>query len=93
MTEYYASKEFIEKWNKLWREAFNRYLIGDNPKETTESRVKLAWVTIEGKRAMLGVDNETFEGYRMDDKYPTVKKPLEKQQYDSFVRWCTSMDL
>lgn len=55
--------------------------------------VKIAWVNIGGQRKMLGVDNKTMQGYKMEENIPTFKKPLEKQDYDSFERWCTFMDL
>jgi hypothetical protein len=55
--------------------------------------VKLAWVFVDGSRKMMGVDNQTMQGYEMNDNISTWKMPLVPVKYDSFERWCTSFDV
>lgn len=55
--------------------------------------VKLAYVEIDDKKIMIGVDNKTLQGYEMNDNIPTVKKPLVPLKYNKFIRWCTLMDV
>lgn len=55
--------------------------------------VKYAWVEKNGNSVMLGVDNKTMQGYKMEEERPMWKIPLEEESYDKFIRWCTSFDL
>lgn len=89
--EYLARKEFYKKLNEDFAKAiWGKY----TPKEPKlEDNVKIAWVIKDGNRKMIGVDNKTMQGYKLEKTIPVVKIPLEDENYDSFERWCTLMDM
>lgn len=64
-----------------------------SPKDEKLNRVKLAYVFIGDNHVMMGVDNQTMEGYKLREDMPTIAEPLVPQAYDRFDRWCRSMDL
>jgi hypothetical protein len=84
----WMSKEMYEEFKKkeysLWWGPRIPYV----PKE--ESFVKLALV--DGNK-MIGVYNQTMQGYELDDRYPAVKLPLVPTTYTTFNRWATSFDV
>lgn len=87
LEEYDARRELNKKFAQgmMW---------GFPKRESKEDdNVKLAHVTIGGKRHMIGVDNKTMVGYAIRDDIPTWKLPLEELKYDTFERWCTSFDV
>lgn len=70
-----------ERWNRT-------------PEQIIEDRVKLAYVTIDGKRQTIGVDNLLGNGYEMEETMPTFKRPLVKLTKPFvFERWCRMMDI
>jgi hypothetical protein len=95
MSEIWISKKEFEARLELDKQRWVDMLFGKievrTPKE--DDNVKLAYVIINGKREMIGVDNKTLKGYKLNDEYPTWKLPLEEISYDSFERWCTTFDV
>jgi hypothetical protein len=95
----WMTQEFKDGLDKMQEEidtAFAEFMLTGKlpqrePKE--DDNVKLAWVLINGKRTMLGVDNKTLLGYKLKETCPAWKLPLEEVKYDSFDRWCTSFDV
>jgi hypothetical protein len=84
---------------QLWRDYMNRFWNGmlfgpttaREPKE--DDNVKLAWVSINGTRTMVGLDNTTMIAYKLKADVPSWILPLEPIEYDSFERWCTTFDV
>ena len=95
MSNNWLTKQEAESLQKLKEDFWKQVMRGDGIKRKAlpEDSVKLAWVTINGKREMLGVDNKTMEGFEMEEKIPTFKIPLVPKKYDEFERWCTSFDI
>ncbi len=89
----------LEKWGEKLQEIQMQILWGiyTPPEPKEDHHVKYAWVEIDGKREMIGVDNKTLKGYQMitnPEGGPQIwKMPLEELQYDKFIRWCTTFDL
>ena len=86
-----------EWWEKEQKRMLTNLLWGQpsSNKPTTEDFVKLAYVDIDKdhKHVMIGIDNRNMEGYKLSTDTPTVKIPLERQDYVKFERWCTSFDV
>lgn len=91
----FPNKETQEQWEKECKNYEAAIWWGTTKKidEREDKDVKYAWVIIDGKKEMIGVNNKTMKGYSMEEKIPTWKLPLEEIEYDTFERWCTSMDL
>jgi hypothetical protein len=84
-------KAIKDHYQKFWANV----LFGNpTPREPEEDdNVKLAWVTIAGKRTMAGVDNKTMKGYKLRQDVPMWELPLIPLEYDHFERWCTGFDV
>jgi len=84
---------------QAWTDYMNRFwgsiVFGATGKRVPEEdeNVKLAWVIIDGKRTMVGLDRITKKAYKMRDDVPTWIRPLQEISYDSFERWCTTFDV
>lgn len=88
--EYEARKKWAEHMEKIQAQMF----WGTYKREIKEDdNVKLAWVLIDNKRVMAGVDNKTMKGYKLRDDIPSWKLPLEPLEYHAFDRWCTGFDV
>ena len=84
MTDRWIPQEELNRW-----EEFQAKILwgGFNSEKREDQNVK------GGKKEMIGVDNQTLIGYAMKKETPEWKLPLEKIQYDEFIRWCTTFDL
>jgi hypothetical protein len=88
-------RKHYKEWMEKRKEDFIKIMWGTYvpPEPRVWNNVKIAWVMKDGKKKMMGVDNKTMQGYKMEKSIPTFKIPLEEETYDTFIRWCTSFDL
>jgi hypothetical protein len=94
--EFFTTREQFLKLLEFDRKYWETIVFGipyykeEHQKE--DDNVKLAYVIINGKRQMIGVDNKTMKAYKLRDDIPHWKLPLEEIKYDCFERWCTTFD-
>jgi hypothetical protein len=94
-TQYWMPKAEADAWRDYMNRFWGTVVFGPTGKRIPEEdeNVKLAWVVIDGKRTMVGLDRETKKAYKMRDDMPTWIRPLQEISYDSFERWCTTFDV
>ena len=91
----WTSEKESKAWKQWHHDMWNSIVFGTiKPREPQEDdNVKLAWVIIDGKRTMVGLDRITKKAYQLRNDVPTWIRPLQEISYDSFERWCTTFDV
>ena len=96
-TQTWSTKGQSEALKKLTEELEMSMFWGLKKELTSEERynndIKLAYVIQNGERKMVGLNRTDNKAYELREDVPTWKIPLVQTEYDSFERWCRSMDL